>query len=83
EKARQMNSLQQLEGKLMRAEKQRHDTAINQLRALKDKLFPGGGLQERHDNFMMYYLKHGPAFLEALKANLHPLQAEFTVMVEE
>jgi bacillithiol synthase len=83
EKARQMNSLQQLEGKLMRAEKQRHDTAINQLRALKDKLFPGGGLQERHDNFMMYYLKHGPAFLEALKAHLHPLRAEFTVMVEE
>ena len=83
EKARQMNSLQQLEGKLMRAEKQRHDTAINQMRALKEKLFPGNnGLQERHDNFMMFYLKHGPAFIDLLKTNLHPLRAEFTVILE-
>ncbi|MCB0566872.1 MAG: bacillithiol biosynthesis cysteine-adding enzyme BshC, partial [Phaeodactylibacter sp.] len=35
---RMINSMEQLEGKLMRAEKQRHDIAINQMRTLKDKL---------------------------------------------
>ena len=82
EGARQMNSLQQLETKLMRAEKQRHDTAINQMRALKEKLFPGNGLQERYDNFMGFYLKYGRGFFEVLKENLDPMESTFTVVVD-
>ncbi|MCB0569426.1 MAG: bacillithiol biosynthesis cysteine-adding enzyme BshC [Phaeodactylibacter sp.] len=82
ESARQMNSLQQLEAKLMRAEKQRHDTAISQMRALKDKLFPGNGLQERYDNFMGFYLKYGQDFFGLLKAQLDPMQVAFTVIVD-
>lgn len=80
EGARQLNSLAQLEGKLMRAEKQRHDTAINQMRTLKDKLFPGNGLQERSDNFMMFYLKYGRGFFEALIDQLDPFQEGFLVL---
>lgn len=77
-----INSMEQLEGKLMRAEKQRHDIAINQMRTLKDKLFPGNGLQERYDNFMMYYLKYGREFFEVLKQNLNPLDKKFTVIID-
>ncbi len=82
ESARQMNSLEQLETKLMRAEKQRHDTAISQIRSLKEKLFPGNGLQERYDNFMAFYLKYGREFFDVLKAHLDPMQATFTVVVD-
>lgn len=78
---RMINSLEQLEGKLMRAEKQRHDIAINQIRSLKDKLFPGNGLQERYDNFMGFYLQYGPAFFEVLKKELDPLEKSFTVII--
>ncbi|MCO6492502.1 MAG: bacillithiol biosynthesis cysteine-adding enzyme BshC [Phaeodactylibacter sp.] len=77
-----INSMEQLEGKLMRAEKQRHDIAINQMRTLKDKLFPGNGLQERHDNFMMYYLKYGRAFFDVLKKELNPLEKGFKVIID-
>ncbi|MCO6478253.1 MAG: bacillithiol biosynthesis BshC, partial [Phaeodactylibacter sp.] len=77
-----INSMEQLEGKLMRAEKQRHDIAINQMRTLKDKLFPGNGLQERYDNFMMYYLKYGRAFFEVLKKELDPMEKSFTVIID-
>mgnify|MGYP006266510623 CR=1 FL=1 len=83
EGARQLNSLSQLEGKLMRAEKQRHDTAVNQMRKLKDKLFPNNGLQERYDNFMMYYLKYGRGFFDALRAQLDPLDPRFVVLIDE
>ena len=77
-----INSMEQLEGKLMRAEKQRHDIALNQMRALKDKLFPGNGLQERYDNFMMYYLKYGREFFEVLRSELDPLKKTFTVILD-
>ncbi len=79
---RQINSLEQLEGKLMRAEKQRHDIAISQMRSLKDKLFPNNGLQERYDNFMMYYLKYGEEFFDVLKKNLDPLEKGFKVIID-
>lgn len=82
EGARQLNSLNQLEGKLMRAEKQRHDTAVNQMRTLKDKLFPNNGLQERYDNFTMYYLKYGRGFFEALMEHLDPLDNRFVVLID-
>jgi bacillithiol synthase len=80
EGARQLNSLEQLEGKLMRAEKQRHDTAINQMRKLKEKLFPDNGLQERYDNFMMYYLKYGEDFFYHLMEALDPLEEGFVIL---
>lgn len=77
-----INSLEQLEGKLMRAEKQRHDIAINQMRSLKDKLFPGNGLQERYDNFMGFYLNYGQEFFGLLKTELDPMAKAFTVIVD-
>ena len=39
EAAKQLKSLEILEGKLMRAEKQRHEVALNQIRGIKEKLF--------------------------------------------
>lgn len=72
--------LQQWESRLMRAEKQKHEVSINQLRALKEKLFPGNGLQERSDNFIPYYLKYGDRFLDELKANLDPFDNGFLLL---
>lgn len=82
EQVKQMNVLNQLEGRLMRAEKQKHETALNQIRSLKDKLFPGNGLQERHDNFLGFYLKYGRQFFEVLLEHLNPLEEGF-IIVEE
>lgn len=82
EAAKQIKSLENLENRVMRAEKQKHETSINQLRNLKEKLFPANGLQERKDNFMAFYMKHGEAYLEALKDSFDPLEKSFVIIEE-
>ncbi|MCB0654364.1 MAG: bacillithiol biosynthesis cysteine-adding enzyme BshC [Saprospiraceae bacterium] len=83
EQTRQLKTIDQLESRLHRAEKQKHDTAINQIRSLKEKFFPNNGLQERTDNFLPYYLKYGEAYFDLLKAELDPLEQGFIVFIED
>jgi bacillithiol biosynthesis cysteine-adding enzyme BshC len=82
EMANQMKSLSQLEGRLMKAEKQRHEISLNQLKSVQERLFPNNGLQERTDNFLQFYLKHGKAYFAVLKEHLHPLEKGFVVIYE-
>jgi bacillithiol biosynthesis cysteine-adding enzyme BshC len=81
--AKQQKSLDQMEGKLIRAEKQKYEIAINQIRNLKDRLFPNNGLQERYDNFMAFYLKHGEAYFNILLEHLDPMKKELLVVIED
>ena len=54
--AETLKELEKLEKRLERTEKDRHEVAIGQIGKVKARLFPSGSLQERHDNFLMYYL---------------------------
>ncbi|GAB4498642.1 MAG: bacillithiol biosynthesis cysteine-adding enzyme BshC [Saprospiraceae bacterium] len=83
EEVKAVGSLEQWESRLIRAEKQKHEVTLNQIRASKEKLFPGNGLQERHDNFIPYLLKYGDAFVEELSQNLEPFDAGFVILEEE
>ena len=78
-----LNALNKLESKLVSAEKRNHETTLKQIRAVKEKLFPGNGLQERYDNFLQYYLKHGDNFIQTLMEQLEPLNRDFTILIEE
>lgn len=84
EKQKALNGLAAVEQKLNRALKQKSETDLNQLRAVKGKLFPEGTPQERYDNLGMYYAKYGPALIEALKWQLtYDLDRfEYTVLKE-
>lgn len=82
ENAKIMKSIENLEGRLMRAEKDRFEVSLNQIRKLKDKLFPGNGLQERHENFLSLYVKYGKDLFEILKDNLNPLEEGMVIFVE-
>jgi len=77
---KQLKVIEQLENRLQRAEKRKYETSINKIKSLREKLFPNNGLQERHDNFVPFYLKYGSAFIEALKENLHPLDSRFLIL---
>lgn len=83
EGVKQEKVIEQLEGRLVRAEKQKHETAINQIRSLKEKLFPGNGLQERTDNFLNFYQKYGPQFAEVLKEVVDPFVEGFVVVRDD
>ncbi len=72
ERTKQVQSLEQLEAKIMKAEKQKQETQINQIRSLSGKFFPSGGLQERVENFLPYYIKYGDSLFDALLEKLDP-----------
>jgi len=74
-------SLTGLEKRLSKAAEAKHETAYAQLTALKDKLFPGGGLQERTDNVLSILLNN-PGFIGQLLACFEPLALEFAVVQE-
>lgn len=83
EEQKTINSLEKLEAKLLRAEKNKFDTAVNQIRWIKNKLFPDGKLQERYDNIAMYWQKHGPECISILKEAIHPLEDQFVIIEED
>jgi len=74
-------SLAGLEKRLSKAAEAKHETAYAQLTALKDKLFPEGGLQERTDN-VLSILINNPDFIEQLLSCFEPLTLEFAVVQE-
>ena len=82
EATKAIQSVEIIESKLLKAEKQKNEVPLNQIKVLAQKFFPNGGLQERSDNFLPYYLKHGTAFFDILKENLNPLEDGFVIIEE-
>ncbi len=80
QRQKQLNGLDKLRKKLIRAEKRKHSDTMQRLEDLYLQLFPGGGLQERHDNFIQYYEEYGEAWLEKLMQSLNPLDFRFTLI---
>ena len=78
---KQLSVLDKLEEKLIRNEKKKHETALQQISKIKNQLFPNNILQERYVNFIPFYLKHGDNFIEILKENLNPLNPNFVVLI--
>lgn len=81
--ARAQKPVEELEKKMLRAEKHKYEAEQRQLHQLKEVLFPKNGLQERIENFMPFYAKWGPAFIEMLYQHSLGLEQEFGVWVEE
>lgn len=74
--------LDKLEKRLIKTQKQRHETSVRQIENWHQRHFPGGGLQERHDSFLSLYLRRGAAFLQTLYSELDPLQKRFYIFTE-
>ncbi|HHM21827.1 MAG TPA: bacillithiol biosynthesis cysteine-adding enzyme BshC [Bacteroidetes bacterium] len=83
ELAKTNKSLDLIETRLLRAEKRVHESAVRQIGRIKEKLFPGNGLQERYDNFLPFYLKYGKDFFNTLLEHFNPLDKQFKIFVEE
>lgn len=77
---RALNGLEALERKFTRAAKREQEDLLQRLRSVHAHLFPGGGLQERRDNFLPFYVSEGPAFFDRLLAELDPLDARFSIL---
>jgi bacillithiol synthase len=81
-KARAIHRLQELEKKMLRAEKRKFSDQQRQIQAIRERLFPNNGLQERVDNFMPYYAKWGKGFIQKVLDHSLSLEHEFVVLQE-
>jgi bacillithiol biosynthesis cysteine-adding enzyme BshC len=74
--------LQELEKKMLRAEKRKFTDQQRQIHTIKEDLFPKNGLQERIDNFMYYYAKWGKDLIRQLYQHSLSLEEEFVILSE-
>ncbi|MDR2281926.1 MAG: bacillithiol biosynthesis cysteine-adding enzyme BshC [Sphingobacterium sp.] len=79
-KARLKKAINNLEKKLLKADKRNHQDALLQIERVKEKLFPGGGLQERTENFAVLYVKYGDDLIADLINHFDPLAFKFTIL---
>jgi bacillithiol biosynthesis cysteine-adding enzyme BshC len=77
---KQLNGLDNLEKRLLVAEKRRQQDLVVRISDIKKQLFPNQSLEERQRNFSEYYLEYGDEFIKALKDSLKPLDLEFTIL---
>jgi bacillithiol biosynthesis cysteine-adding enzyme BshC len=82
QKQKQLNGLEKLQKRLLKAEKRKHDQLVDRILQLKETLFPAGKLQERYDNFIPYYLEYGSDYKKALFDHLDPWTFDFHIIEE-
>jgi uncharacterized protein YllA (UPF0747 family) len=81
-KVQTLHRLQELEKKMLRAEKRKFADQQRQIHSIKEHLFPGNGLQERKENLSYYYAKWGREFIQQLYRHSLGLEQEFVVFNE-
>ena len=77
---KQIKGLENLEKRLLKAEKKRQNDLIERITKLQNSLLPNQSLEERQRNFSDYYLEYGNTFIKTLKTVLKPLELEFTIL---
>lgn len=80
EKQKSMTALENLEAKMLKAEKRKNETAVNQIRNIHSTLFPDGNLQERKENFLSFYSAN---FVQVLVNEMNPLDKKFKFFGKE
>lgn len=81
QEAKQIKGLENLEKRLLKAEKRVHQEQLNRIISLQNELFPNQSLQERKVNFAEFYVEFGEELIEKLLMELKPLEMEFKVVV--
>lgn len=77
---KQLNGLEKLEKRLLKAQKRRLQNEIQRINNLQNQLFPQQSLQERYTNFSEFYMKLGKGLFPLLVNNLQALNHRFLVI---
>ena len=83
QKAKQYKGIDNLEKRLLRAQKRKLNNHVKKTELIYDTLFPNGTLQERKENFFDYFLQFDYNFIPDLMNNFEPLNKEFTILESE
>ncbi|MGJ8593331.1 MAG: bacillithiol biosynthesis cysteine-adding enzyme BshC [Aquaticitalea sp.] len=80
QETKQIKGLENLEQRLLKAQKRKLEAILERVRLLQDELFPGQSLQERNMNFSEFYLEYGEELISKLMEELQPLKGEFLIL---
>lgn len=80
QEVKQLKGLDNLEARLLRAQKRKLSDHVQRLVDLQNDVFPMQSLQERNTNFAEFYLEFGEDLIPELVDALEPLGGEFTVV---
>ena len=78
---KQIKGLENLQKRMIRAEKRVHSEQLERICTLQNELFPYQGLQERSANFSSFTMEFGPEWMERLLQELNPLKSCFSVLI--
>ena len=83
QEVKQLKGLDNLEKRLLKAEKRIHNEKLERIVQIQNQLFPNQGLQERTANFSSFCeeIDSFDSFLDKLQNQLHPLEQHFSVVI--
>ncbi|WPR71272.1 bacillithiol biosynthesis cysteine-adding enzyme BshC [Flavobacterium sp. NG2] len=81
QETKQIKGLENLEKRLLKAQKRKLHDQIARATDLQNKLFPNKSLQERQANFSEFYLEEGSHLIPKLIHELKPLEQQFNILV--
>lgn len=71
-----------IEKKVKKAQESKYTNELTQLMNIKEKLFPNGGLQERQENFLNFYI-NDKDFINKIYHAFEPFDYQFHVIIDE
>jgi bacillithiol biosynthesis cysteine-adding enzyme BshC len=77
---KQTKGLEQLEKRLLKAQKRKLHGVLERVTELQKEVFPNQSLQERYANFSEFYMDYGQNLIPHLIKYLDPLKAEFLIL---
>jgi uncharacterized protein YllA (UPF0747 family) len=80
--AQSLQKLEELEKKILRAEKKNHEEIRRKIHEIREALFPLDSLQERIENFIPWYAEYGRTFFNSLLLHSVSLEQEFVILEE-
>ena len=78
--AKAFEKVEALEKKMLRAEKRKFSAQQRQINKLRQQLFPADGLQERVENFSIFYAKYGKEWLGKVYEASLTLEQQFGLL---
>lgn len=81
QEAKQIKGLDNLEKRLLKAQKRKLKDVLERIIDLQNQLFPNQSLQERQANFSEFYLENGNNLIPILIQKLKPLENNFEIIV--
>lgn len=80
QEVKQLKGLENLEKRLIKAQKIKLKDALTRIADLQNELFPNQGLQERQANFSEFYIESGNKLISKLIERLEPLEQRFDII---